>query len=208
MRCIIVLNGKIKDYSAFEGVAREGDFIICADGGLRHAKKLGLKPHLIMGDFDSFNIDDVPDGKVLRFPIEKDKTDGEIAVEYALDKGFEEILLIGALGGRTDHLLANVLLLEAIEKAGKKACIMDCSERIYCINAGIYKFEAKKGDIISIIPISESVEGISLLGFYYPLESCDIKRGSTHGISNIFEESTGSIEIKKGTVIVVVSGRD
>src|SRR3990167_2962187 len=115
-RAVIFSNGKIGDINFYKKFINKNDKIICADGGLRFAKKLGIKPDILIGDFDSLKKSDFSGlnknkTKVLRFPKEKDKTDTQLALEYALSSGAGEIIMLGSLGGRVDHMLANIHIL-------------------------------------------------------------------------------------------------
>ena len=109
MRAVIIGNGDIKDYQYIK--SKINDFIICADGGYNHAEKMGIVPDVLIGDFDSAkNFEKVKDR--IEYPKRKDFTDGELAVAYAVDNGYEDIVLIAMTGDRFDHSIADILLLE------------------------------------------------------------------------------------------------
>jgi len=209
MKAIIICNGRIENYSCYNEHIRNADYIICADGGATHAKKLGLKPDVLMGDFDSINRDDFSyfnemGIEILKFPVMKDMTDTELAVEHALNKGCDFVVLIGALGSRADHSLANVMLLKKMLDRGVKGIIVDENNEITLINDRII-LEANNYTNVSLIPITEKVEGVTTNGLYYPLQDATIEMGSTWGISNKFISDRAEVSITKGLMLVVKS---
>ena len=109
MRAVIIGNGDIKDYKYIKSKISADDFVICADGGLRHIENLDIKADVAIGDFDSADIDEEITHYV--FPVDKDYTDGELAVNYAVENGYDDILLIAMTGQRLDHTLSNFFLL-------------------------------------------------------------------------------------------------
>jgi len=97
----------------------ENDYIICADSGFKYAEKLGIKPDLLLGDFDSYAAKGNETENIITLPVEKDDTDAMYAVRYAAEKGFEEIVLVGGIGGREDHTKGAVSVLKYIRKKGR-----------------------------------------------------------------------------------------
>ncbi|WP_129596334.1 thiamine diphosphokinase [Anaerophilus nitritogenes] len=207
MRCVIVSNGDILHYESMKEKIKDYDFLICADGGAKHLFRMNRIPHFIVGDLDSID-EEVKkyfqEKKVIfyKFPKEKDYTDTELAVEYALEKGATEILFLGVMGSRMDHTLANITLLVDLLKKGIKAKIINEQNAIIATNEDI-EIEGELGEYLSIIPLSEKVEGITLKGLKYPLSNATIHIGSSVGISNEFEEKKALIEIKKGIILII-----
>ena len=189
----------------------EQTLIIAADGGLKWAEKWGLVPHVVIGDFDSINIRDeklllLKSNKntiVKRFPREKSKTDLELAVDYAVDSGIKTIILAGAWGGRIDHSLGNIDLLYKLGLEGIEACILTTQAKLFLVNHKL-ELEIPLNTIVSLIPLTETVTGVSTTGLYYPLEDAIIKKGSTWTISNKTIEPLISITCKRGVLIAVV----
>jgi len=209
MKAVIICNGRIENYSYYDKYIKDADYIICADGGASHAKKLGLKPDVLLGDFDSLNRDDFTyfnkmDIEILEFPVNKDMTDTELAVMHAADKGCDFIVLIGALGSRADHSLANVMLLKRMLDRGIKGIIIDENNEITLINDKI-ELEGDSNTNVSLIPITEKVEGVTTNGLYYPLRNATIEMGSTWGISNRFVCDRAEVSITSGLMLVVKS---
>ncbi|MCT4606398.1 MAG: thiamine diphosphokinase [Marinisporobacter sp.] len=207
MKCAIIANGNIKYYEEINPLIQKCDYIICADGGARHLLKMDIVPHMIVGDLDSIDEEtkiyfEKKDIVFCKFPRKKDYTDMELAIEYALKKGANEIIFLGAIGSRMDHTIANITLLKPLEEKGIKGKIIDEHNEIM-ITGGELEIEGQIGDTVSIIPLSEKVEGITLKGFEYPLKNATVLMGSSIGISNRLMDKKAKIIIKKGKVLVI-----
>ena len=157
MVCLIVGNGDVS--GEIKNELPENAYVICADGGIRHMKKLGLTPDIIIGDMDSADRK-FDEEKAIRYPVRKDFTDSEISIDYALEHDFDEIIMMGFTGTRLDHTLTNLFLLKKISDAGKKGVIIDKNHKIYYAERENILF-GKKGDIVSIIPVNGDVSGIT-----------------------------------------------
>lgn len=193
MKTLIILNGECKDFTFLKKLSEECDYIICADGGFLHAEKAGITPDLVLGDFDScFE----PKGiKTLKFPKDKDLTDGEIAVIEAKKIKSDKIILSCALGGRPDQELGNYMLLDnGIEIKEPFGDIYGISDKTVTLN--------EKGKTFSIIPVNDSV--ISLSNVKYPLTHKEIKWGSSLTLSNEFTENNAVIEVK-GHILIFIN---
>lgn len=202
-RAVVISAGSIKDYSFYKDKIRDDDFIICADGGLTHAKNLNLTPNLIVGDFDSF-LGEIPKNvEVIKLDYQKDFTDTNIAVDEALKRGFLNILLIGAAGTRLDHTLANIELLKRICDYGGHGEIL-CEKNQILICKDQLKIYGK-GDTVSLLPMTDEVYGVTLWGFKYPLCDYTMKKGTPIGVSNVLLEDEGVIKIKAGLLLVIKS---
>ncbi len=209
MVVLIIGNGSDIEKSYIENI--NIDFVICADGGLEKVNRLGLVPNLILGDFDSVDSSVLEYYKKLhietvKFPSDKDYTDMELAVEYAVKSGFKELILTGATGTRLDHTLANILLLEKYNNQGINIKIIDNNNYISIIsdNSDI-KIENKKDYFVSLVPVTEMLEGLTLNGFKYPLENVKVQRGTALLISNEIIQDEGRITLKKGTALIFFS---
>lgn len=207
MVALIVGNGSDIDKSYIENF--NFDYVICADGGLEKVQKLNLIPDFILGDFDSVSNTVLENYKSLNietvtFPAEKDYTDMELAINHAVIKGFKDIILVGATGTRLDHTVANMLLIEKYYKNNINIQILDNNNLIQMVTDNM-KIPFRKNHFISIIPLSESIEGLTLEGFKYPLHNVNVERGSTLCISNEISENLGVIKLNKGSAIVIVS---
>ncbi len=208
MRAVIFVNGIVADYERLAHWLAPDDFLICADGGTRHALMLGLTPHLIVGDVDSVEPADLArleaaGTRVRRYPPEKDQTDLELALEAALEAGAQEVLLLGALGGRLDQTLANLLILAQrdwpaavrIAEGNQVAQMMHDGDTL--------ELDGPVGSIVSAIPLSSEVTGISYTGLQYPLTNGVLRFGSTRGVSNVLAETPAAIRIERGNLLVI-----
>lgn len=186
--------------------------VIAADGGLLLFHQLQLKPHLIIGDFDSVDPDILrrfKDVEVIRFPTRKDATDGELAIRAALDRGCDDIELYGAIDTRyeTDHLLANLFLLklarrlmpETATASGVRA--IDHRQRIHLLVNEQIRLNGKPGDFVSIIPLGEKIV-LSITGVEWELNSREALMGSTWTLRNQFASDSADITVA-GTALVV-----
>ncbi|SKC87194.1 thiamine diphosphokinase [Maledivibacter halophilus] len=210
MKCIIVSNGDIYDYSFYKDILDDSDYIICADGGAKHLIKMDIAPNIIIGDFDSIT----PEDKALfmekniefyKFPRNKDATDTELALDLAISKKPSEIIFIGTIGSRMDHTIANVTLLKKVLDNGIKGRIINENNEICLLNNKNSKMilSDAKGYYISIIPLSVKVKGVTLKGLKYPLKDVEIPLGSTLGISNEIDKDLASIEFKEGLLLII-----
>jgi len=199
MRSVIIGNGNFDNVFDFF----ENDYVICADGGYNHAKKYGIIPDIIIGDMDSVTVD-ITDKNTVVYPKEKDYTDGELAVRAAIDKGCDEIILLGMTGTRIDHTIANICLLKYIDEKGKKGCIADKDNIIYYISKELC-LDGLKGKTVSLLPLGGDLTGVSNSGFYYPLCNENLYFGSTRGVSNIVTEDKANISVTSGEGIVVIT---
>lgn len=177
-------------------------FTICADGGYDHAMEYGINPDIVIGDMDS--VKEEITGKTLIFPKEKDETDSEIAINYAIENGYTELVLAGFTGSRIDHTLNNILLLKMAHQKGAKAVIIDEKNEIYYLDQKL-TLDAKSGEFLSIIPIEGDVLGVTAQNVKYPLNDETLYFGKSRGISNEFLGERCTITVKKGSAIVVKS---
>lgn len=181
--------------------------IICADGGGAHARRLGLVPDILIGDLDSILAADLDFFKIagveiIKFKREKDMSDSELAVNTALDRGCRKIALLGALGTRIDHSLANILLLKKLLDKGITGIVANEHNEITIIKDRII-LNRDINARVSLLALSETVEVVSVTGLYYPLCNDTLKVGSSFGISNEFTADTAEITVKDGILLVI-----
>lgn len=136
---VIVCNGRIRDYEYLAKLVKYADTLICADGGVAHLKKIDVLPNILLGDFDSVSKSNLAfysssGVKILQFPPEKDMTDTQLAIEYAIENRFELVILVGALGTRLDHSLANIYLLKKLRENGIDGILVDEHNEIMLID--------------------------------------------------------------------------
>ncbi|MCS7221797.1 MAG: thiamine diphosphokinase [Anaerolineae bacterium] len=207
MRAIILANGIISDYAACRSHIRPEDTIICANGGARHALAMGLHPSLIVGDLDSFPADqrarlETTGTRFLAYPARKDQTDLELALQAAQQAGATWIRVIGALGGRLDQTIANLLLLSRDEWADITLSLSDGPETAWVVRTRI-EITGRAGDLVSLIALTPEVCGIDTEGLEYPLANGRLTLGSTLGVSNVMLSGQASVRVRSGTLLVV-----
>ena len=209
MKCVIIASGDLDLTPRIRQIIKTAQIIICADGGARHLRMLNILPHVLIGDFDSIHADDkaflkIKRVKQIKFPVKKDQTDSELCVLWALEQKATDITLLGVIGSRLDHSLANVFLLKKLAEQNIQARIIDKNNELVIVCDSI-ELEGKPGDLLSLIPISDKVTGITLKGLEYSMENGQIEVGSSIGISNHFVKNRATISIKTGQLIVTKS---
>ena len=212
-RCLILTGGKLS--LAFAGSflkKSKYEKVIAVDGGLEAAKELGIIPDVIVGDFDTVRSEILSYYRKMEHIIwevhqpEKDDTDTELAIKRALAMNCSHITLLGATGGRLDHMIGNIHLLFPCPQKGTYAEIVDPQNRLYLIDEEhIFRKDAVWGKYISFLPLTQEVKGITLKGFKYPLTDRDIFIGTSLCISNELVEEEGRITLSDGVLITVES---
>jgi thiamine pyrophosphokinase len=210
MKALIVGSGSLYEADFLKEKYKWADLVIAADGGALHLDNAGLVPHVLMGDFDSLpgpvleKLRRNENVEIIKFRPEKDFTDTELAIDIALERGADEISLVGACGTRLDHTVANIHLLYKILKSGAKGCIEDENNQVLLIDDSItlYRRENYK---VSLVPLPPFVKGITTTGLLYPLDDDTFAFGIGRGISNEFEDEKATVSIKEGLLLVFVS---
>jgi thiamine pyrophosphokinase len=208
-RMIICTGGRLGDW--VHAYISRGDLLIGADRGALFLVQNGYTPDLALGDFDSVTpeqlelIRSISRETLTYDPIDKDYTDTELAFRYALDQAPSEIRLLGALGSRFDHSLANVHLLKLALEQGIPASITDENNTISLAQEGTVQLNQSGYSHVSLLPLSEEVTGITLHGFAYPLHEATLRIGQSLGISNILAEPVGTLTVRTGTLLVIQS---
>ncbi len=216
MKAVIFANGKFsaRGKTKAQTLCRQAGLIIAADGGIRHCRDIQISPHVLLGDLDSAPAELVDwaekSGAVLlRYPEDKDKTDLELALDLACNRGVTTVSLFGALGGRRDMSLANLLLPAAPAYENLRITLYDGPTRVDLLRSGNRReVSATPGCRVSLIPVNGQAEGVTLTGFKYPLADHTISFGSTLGISNVLVAATGSIVLRKGLLLCILTEPD
>ncbi len=204
-RCVII--GAAPIFTEPE-VVLDSDFIIVCDAGLVHAQFAGLWYDACMGDFDSWT-GPIPKGdfETITLPQEKDDTDLMFAVKYAIEKGFRNFLLMGVMGGRTDHFLGNLAVGAYIAEHGGLCVLFGDEERIYIFKDNALTLSPVKDTVVSVLPLGDRLEHVTLTGLYYPLQDATLRKDFPLGVSNKMIDDTTPpvIEVGSGTAMVIVS---
>lgn len=183
--------------------------IIAVDKGLEVLDKIKILPNYIIGDFDSINKNVLSkyenNAEVIKLNPEKDFSDTHMALKLAIDLKSTSIYILGAMGKRIDHALANIHILKEALDSNIECKILDSNNEIQLITTGKHKVGNLGYKYISLIPLSTKVEGITLTGFKYPLNNATLEIGHSIGVSNELIKNTATIEIKSGILIFIKS---
>lgn len=208
-RTIIFANGVLTDPDGLKNQLRPTDRLICADGGTQHVLALGLTPHVVIGDLDSTPPELVAQLRaqgvsIQPYPADKDFTDLELALEFALAEQPHEILLVTALGGRLDQVLANIMLLARPAYAAIPITLLDGLQRAMMLRANqSLTLHGRVGDTLSLIPLTPTVTGVTIEQVKWPLTDVTLSFGSSFTISNEFVENQANVSIQNGLVLLV-----
>lgn len=205
MKCVIFAGGEIKDLSFIDISEISDSFVICADSGYRYAEKLGISPDMVMGDFDSCTSELPENTEIYRSIPEKDDTDTMLAVKTAILRGFDEIVLYGALGKRFDHAFANIQTLVYAYENGCNMQIVDSDNEITVQGAGRKYYHKRDGWYFSIFALTDTVVIGEYSGVKYPLENYTLKSSFPIGVSNEITADSAFLSIDSGIVLVIRS---
>ena len=199
--CYIVGAGECKK---LDFTKKDGDIVIAADGGYKYLQQAGIKPDIVIGDFDSLG--KAPEGeKIIRLKPEKDVTDTYAAVSEGIKCGYSRFNIYGASGGRIEHTLANIQLIASLAEKNMQASIFDGSTVITAVTAKTLRFDSAYNGYISIFAHSDKCTGVCLRGLKYPLENAELSNLFPLGVSNEFLGVESEIVIGNGTAIIVYS---
>jgi len=210
-QCVILANGDRPDRETAQRYAEQADWLIAADGGARHALALGLTPHVVIGDLDSLDAEQqarlraAGTGFIVHPPA-KDETDLELALLYAVEQEVDPIVVLGALGGRLDQMLANVLLLTMPALAGRDVRIVDGSQTAFVIRNQA-ALTGQPGDTVSLIPLGGAAHGVTTDGLLYALADGTLPFGPALGVSNQMTGQRAAVCVRDGLLLCVHIGR-
>jgi thiamine pyrophosphokinase len=207
MYVVIVANAPDADLAPYQAQIAAADLLIAADGGAEALLRANMPPHLVLGDLDSVRPASLEalaarGTEVRRFPREKDETDLELALLVAAERGATTIDMLGALGGRWDHTLANIALLD-------HPALRTCHVRILADRQALFlvrdaaELHGQHGDTVSLLPLTPIVDGVTTTGLFYPLMDATLHYEQARGISNVLLESPAHVSITSGLLLVV-----
>jgi thiamine pyrophosphokinase len=209
MRAIIVANGSVEENETHAQAVQADDLIIAADGGALIALKLDLQPRVVIGDMDSLppeiRMELTERGcQFVSHSPRKDETDTELAIQYALQAGADEIVLLGATGDRLDHTLANVLLLGMPELERVPATIVAGSTQVWLLRGGSeLEFGGTPGDIVTLLPLGQDAIGVSAAGLEWALHDDTLRFGPARGVSNVMTMPEARVRLREGRLLVL-----
>ncbi len=206
-RAVIFVNGDIPDLKLVPTILSSEDYYVAADGGLNHLNRLSINPHLVVGDQDSVSVTErqylTQSGVEIELAqIEKDESDLELAIQSVVKRGYSRILIVGALGKRLDHTLANIFLLAL-------PLLQNCEVRLDDGRVAVFLIQketlilGKKGDLVSLIPINGPVSGVETEGLYYPLNEETLRPFYTRGISNHLLADRAMVKVRSGYLLCI-----
>jgi thiamine pyrophosphokinase len=208
MRAVVFVNGQLDDPDGAKALLGPDDLIIAADGGAVHCRTLGVSPDVIIGDMDSLPEEDQQHFnqmgvRFIRHSHRKDETDLELALLHAREAGVDEVLVLGALGGRWDQTFANLLLPVYHRLANLDVSYWHAGTWIYVIVQS-RTIRGSAGQTVSLIPIGGDARGVSTAGLEWPLEGETLFIGGSRGVSNLLLGEEAAIKLEEGTLLCFV----
>lgn len=212
-RALIVSGGRIEPDFALQFIEdNTWDCLIGADRGIEFLRRVGFTPTHIVGDFDSSGEEALAyfrekgQSEIYTFCPEKDLTDTQIAVELAMKLRCDNICILGGNGARVDHMLANIRILALPARSGIECFLVDAHNRIRLLNRGIrLRREELFGDYVSFFALGETVRGVTLKGFRYPLNDYNMTGTDPIGVSNELTGEAGEVSFDNGMLLMVES---
>lgn len=219
MKALIVADGDVDGRDLLDAGLLDGDadgrpLVIAADGGALKAESAGLTPDLVIGDADSLapqTIDRLRSQgiEVRVHPQDKAESDTELCLREALRRGATEVVILGALGGlRFEHSVANLLLLTLPELAGREVVLADATTSVRVMGGRTpdrLELRGLSGDLVSLLPLTEVVDGVHTTGLAYPLGGEPLPQGPARGLSNVMQGGEATISIEGGRLAVIHS---
>ena len=183
---------------------REGDLIIGADRGYLNLKRAGISPDIVMGDFDSYD-GQIACENIVRFPVIKDDTDSAIAIKYAIERGYREIAVYGAIGGNLDHTIANIAHLANYTEKGIDISFIDGENVIFALHNSKISFSREAKGRISVFAYGKGASGVCERGLFYELDNAELSSLVPLGVSNEFTGKESEISVTHGTLLIYTS---
>lgn len=181
------------------------DLCIAADSGYKNAKLLGERVDIFIGDRDSYS-EDLPSGiEIIALKPEKDLTDTQAAVEVALERGADDIVIVGGLSGRLDHTMSNLGILADAKERGFYACAVDGANRVRYIKNDSILIARSGYRYLSLICVGDIAKGVEAQGVKYPLKNAKLKGELQYAVSNEIEGNCAFVSVKKGALLIIES---
>jgi len=207
MKFIIMANGQYGDLAFYARKFSGAECILCADGGANFACQLGWRPAAVIGDMDSilpevrshYSEMGVP---FTLLPRRKDETDTQKVLALAMEMGATEIIMLGTLGGRLDHTLSNIYSGIDLLKQDIKISHISPEVCIYLVNRDL-ELWGEKGDLVSILSLSDTAQGVTISGFEYPLQNVCLEKGDPFAISNVMTGTRAVVHLQEGVLAVL-----
>lgn len=203
-RCVVIGGAKIGNYERVRGCLAADDFFIYCDSGLRHLEKLGFEPDLIVGDFDSHADPGLP-VETITLPRAKDDTDTVYGMRCGLERGFENFLFIGVIGGRFDHSLGNVSMLLKLDTLGLSGKIIDDYSEMEIVSPRRGTVQVpERYPFFSLLAVGGEARGVCERGVKFPLEDAKITPDYQYGVSNeVLPGQTAEVSVREGRLLLI-----
>ncbi|MBQ3394434.1 MAG: thiamine diphosphokinase [Oscillospiraceae bacterium] len=206
-RCVVICGAPI-DFDA-RNMIREGDYVMCADSGWQKAREMGIVPDMIVGDFDSSPDPSDRYDNVEVLPTVKDDTDTHHIARHIIEKGFTDVLLLGAVGGnRIEHTLSNISTMLFLAEHGISATARTGKSTLIVIKNGKICLKDADRRFLSVFPLGDRSEGVTITGAKYEVEDAVLTNDFPIGVSNEFIGNDVTIEVEKGSLLIVITDRD
>jgi thiamine pyrophosphokinase len=204
-RCVIVGSAPVRNVEELKALIRQDDFILCADGGLTTAIQMQLRPDLVIGDFDSFSARVPEDVETIVLPVNKDDTDMMYSIKEALRRGFSDFLLMGGIGGRLDHTVANLCALQYLAQQNALGVLADGQNEARIVLKGKYAITYRKDSILSVFPFGAPFCTVSYEGLEYPLTNAKLYSDNPMGTSNRVLGDCAVVEVHSGPAMIILT---
>ncbi len=207
MHAVIVANSPTFEAAPFRALLAQAELLVAADGGGNLLHDAGVTPHAVVGDLDSLRPEvaaafAAAGAAIVRYPPDKDETDLELAMLYAVARGADQIDVLGALGGRWDQGLANVALLAMPELAGRRVRLLDVDQEAY-LARGATPIPGAAGETVSLLPLGGPARGVTTRGLRYALADAELRFERSRGVSNVIVEPPAQVTVREGLLLVV-----
>ena len=208
MKVLILVNGELykPDVLRSRISTRAFDLVFSTDGGARYASTLNVTLDAIIGDMDSLSdLEQQGTGntELVSYPAEKDETDLELALHYAKEQGADQIIIVGAMGGRMDMTIANILLITHASFSSCRIEVWHGEQTGWVIKPPGGNISGRPGDTVSLIPIVACASGITTKGLKYPLKNEELNYISARGISNVMDKPSAHVTLSEGLLLAI-----
>ena len=203
-KCLIICGGDrgpVPDAGGF-------DLVIAADKGLQYALLSGVRPDIVIGDFDSFTGDlesSLKESDAIRLPVRKNDSDAQSAVKYALEQGYKDITFCCIMGGRLDHMISNIQTASYAARKGAVCTLKGDRDEVYVFSGKKLSFPRREGWSISVLSLSDRCEGINISGALYTVSDFTMTNDLTRGLSNEWASDCIEVSVKTGILAVILS---
>jgi thiamine pyrophosphokinase len=210
MKALILVNGELNSLGVLRRRihAETFDLVLGADRGACYAKTLNVTLDAVIGDLDSLSDSarqSISNAEFISYPTGKNETDLELTLLYAKEKGADRIVIIGAMGGRMDMTIGNIMLITNTSFSSCRIEVWHGAQTGWVIKPPGEDISGRPGDTVSLIPLGGNASGITTEGLAYPLKGAELPSGSVRGISNLLEKSSAHVELSNGLLLAVHS---